>query len=458
MKRFIYIIAILCSFALLGCEEEVQEAVSIEIVSSPKNFPANGGQGKIQFKLVGAEPGTVEAVSSRTWLDIRLVDEDEVTFAVSPSDEALARSANVILSAGEVSVVVTILQGGVTFDMDGDNSTVSLDPTGMESHAFPYDTSVDVDPVVEIHYTDGETAEWLHYTMAGGKIIFTPDLNLTNEERSADITVTQGWKTITVHLVQPAASALDYKAFGCDAEACVSDAIPVAENVAAALKNGWTINVMQETEWFRCNKDGNSIVIEVDANTTGHDREGAVQIIAEGVVLSTLPIRQAAVAIDDIAGVYQMPFQTDGKDGGWMWDMKASDEQTVVAQAFGAKPKTEGYKIVMNYISKGEDAPKMVLTLPQNLGVVEGNEMILYGTLWSGYYALGACSFDLLYKFGASVTTFDFTTEESTYAAYPTGLMGLYVIPGYDWCAPISSYGSLYLKRWGSGNHAGFVK
>ncbi len=456
MKKCIYILAVLCAFAVSGCNKEyVGQAQAIVIVASDTDFPAKGGTGSVQYKVDDSFKGKVEAEASKSWVKIGSVGDDAVVYSVLPSMEALVRSADITLTAGGESQTFTIMQSGVTFDMEGDNTLLEMDPAGSGC-SLAYENSISEKPEITVSYEEGESENWLRCLADSKKIYFEADLNLTCEDRTATVTVTLGWKSAVVTVSQAAASAVEYANFGCDANACTSDEIKLAEYALEALGDDWYVEVAEESPWIHYTKIAEGIIINVDQNLTGDDREGAVRIInGSNRVISTLPVRQTHTTINDIAGAYHFPYAA----ATWVWDLKKGDGNYLLAKAFASALKTDGYKIRLDYTSCGEDAPKLVLKLPQQLGTVSGKERVLWGTV-SGYYVNTSCAFDLVYRFGQRPMVFDFKTSAETYYTWPNGLRGVYLTSsgsGENWCDPDPEYGCLYLKRWGSGSHDGFT-
>ncbi len=464
MKKYIFILAALCVSALVSCNKDdvtYENKSLIEIISSDANFPAIGGEGEVKFKLDASLSGTVEANSSKPWLTITETGDGTVSFTVSPSGAALARSADLTISVGEERQTVTILQSGVIFDFDSDNEILNLDPTGVSAKTLSYDTSGEP-PTYKIQYTnvaEGQTLDWLQITIGDGKIEFYAGLNLENEFRTAVVTISQGWKSVTVYVVQPAASAVSFDNFGCDRQACISDDITLADYAVEFLQD-WTIEC--DSDWFEVLEiTEDSFKISVDENTTGVERKGGVKIKnAHGTVISTLPVRQTRFSFNELLGVYQFPYS----EATWLWDFKADPDKgdAFLVKCQAGLTKSEKYKLKLDYVASGEDAPKLTLALPQDLGIVGGEARKLWAAVSSsqwGLYWPDECYYDLVYVEGTETITFDFV--QSAKNAEGRIIQGLYLTSDdatENWIYPDSAHGCLYIQKWGIGNHDSFTE
>ncbi len=454
MKKFIYILAALSALMLTGCgkEEPAEVKPAIELISIDTSFPAMGGLGTAVFKVDESLQDKVEAKSSKSWVTITSIAKETVTFTVAPSPDALDRSANVTLTAGDLEATFTILQRGVEFQLDQDNTTLEIDPTGVEGISLSYNTTGEP-PVV------GDVPEWLHVEISDTHVTFDADLNLTNEVRSAAVEVTQGWKTATVYVVQDPASVLSYYRFGCDADQHSSEPITIAEYALEELAC-WYYET--EYDWITATQTENTLQIHVAANTTGLDREGSILIKNGERTVYTFPVIQTRTNIHSLAGIYQLPFYNGSVSAVSVWDLTVHrDQKSLRGRIYYDTPRTEGYTLKLEYVASGENAPMLTLNLPQELGTVSGEEYKIWATLPSGQYATtyGQAGFELEYRFGTSSVTFDFRTSDYTYEWFPNGLMGLYIThngSNKDYLMPALGNENLVLTKWGSGNHDGF--
>ncbi len=461
MKKFIYILSALCLVLLSGCNrDEFPESAEIDVISADANFSANGSAGKIKIRRAESQTETLVAESSNeSVLKITETGYDEVSFFVEKNEKLASRTANVILTLGSARAVVTILQNGFVFVLPDDNTQIQMSPVG-EVVIRHYTSDFTEYPQVDIVYTDPENKDWLDCGFESGRIIYTAGANLTAEDRSAEVTITQGAKSGKVSIYQAAALATDDESFCCDANAAVSGEIALAEFALAALPD-WTIS--QQGSWFSVTKTETSLSVSVEENTTGAERTGLVEIRnKDGKVASYFPVRQTATTFEDFFGAYYFVYDA----GKWIWDIvrDSEKEEAFLVKALKESSReyvTEGYTIKLGYVRSGEFAPMMTLDVPQSLGKVNNKEMKLWATSGDGYYWNEAeiCKFDLVYRFGRSTTTFDFIVDAES---AKDDIIGLYLTAdgsNKDWCVPKSSYGCLYLQKWGgSGDHGGFTE
>ncbi len=335
---------------------------------------------------------------------------------------------------------------------------IDMDPTGRNVVELAYD-SEQGSPVTETFY-EGDASGWLDVTSADGAIRFKADVNISGVGRSATVRVTSGTKSYDVHVIQNSvASILSHKSFGCDSSSYPSERIVMPDYVADFL-GGW--DFVSDSDWFTVSRTGNELSLSIPANTTGADRSGNIAIKdVSGTVIHNLPVLQTHFSGNDLLGQHVLKF---GDGNYWLLDF-IDAEGGFAVKALGNDNlfKTEGYGLRLDYVSSGESAPKMVLDLPQRLGMFDGKDLMLYATFPDGYYSLTeGLGFDLVYSGNADRISFDFTSEESVYEkGFDSGFVGLFFLRGMskeDWIVPGGEQDCLRLIKWGYGNHDDFIE
>lgn len=197
MKK--YISFLLMSLVLLwtaGCSDDdaVLSSLTVDTVSSV-GFEAGGGTGTITYTATG----TVTATSDQSWLTLSTPSNGTVTFTVSANDDIASRTGQVILSCDGVTQTVGITQMGLFFDVDDYYEFSSEGET--QTYDFYTNTTVSV----------SVDADWLTVTIVDGQLIITAEPNETGAARTATITFSAGWKTVTAEVVQARQSTIsDY--------------------------------------------------------------------------------------------------------------------------------------------------------------------------------------------------------------------------------------------------------
>ncbi len=457
MKRILLIA--LCLSVLAGCRKEGVREVAIEIVYADSEFPAKGGRGTIQFLLSGDPEGKVTAVSSGEWLTILDVTDSEVSFVLAPNRETAARNADITLTAGNDSKKVGISQGIHSFDLEGgDSNSLVMDPTGQRTTALTYNVSGGV-PDVGISYGEGGDADWLEVTVFDGRIGFAAEPNFTDAGRSATIILSSEWISYEVAVYQDFVTTfLSCSSFGCDKGAYVSEPVTIADYAVGCVGN-WSCE--SDSDWYSVEITGDSFVISVPENATGTDRRGNIFVKnSAGTVISAIPVVQTCFTSRDLSGHYVMQF---GDGDYWLMDL-VEEGNGFAVKAIGSSAnlkKTDGYSLRLDYVPAGEGAPKMTLKLPQMLGTLEGQRMMLYAIDPEGYYSVTEnLGYELLYKGTADKLCFDFVTEEDAYwKGFQDGFSGLFLMRGTlveDWMEPSGGKESLQIVKWGEGSHNGF--
>ncbi len=469
MKNYIYLLTAVCVLALAGCsKEEVKydDSSSIKILTSDRDFPTAGGKGVITYSITDGAYADVKVKSSRTWLTIDSATDGRVEFSVSESSDAFARSGDITIGFDDDKQVVTVLQSGLVFGFDQNGKTINLDPTGVTVQEIPYTSSGIMPSFLGV-------PEWLNVEAVldvenprEGVIIFDAELNLTNTMREATIEIGNIWKEVKVYVRQDAASGTGIAKFNCDASACTSDPIVIAEYAKSALGN-WSVE--SGDDWLTVNKSGDSFTISVMENTTGAVRKGGVRLL-NGIneVVATLKVEQTDFNIDSVGGLFEFV-----SNNWWNYGMtivkdekRANGLKASLLNSDGKKI-SEGTAIKLDYVPYGEAAPKILMKVPQNLGLgidYNGAENNMKMTaLTEGYYlALDECHYEMTYIGENGSKMFKAVPGEDAIALYGGGLIGLFFHPVDEYTGIIlehvPEYGGFILKEWdGYSNHDDFM-
>ncbi len=334
---------------------------------------------------------------------------------------------------------------------------LDMDPTGRNTMEFSYDPAQGL-PVADVKY-DGEAADWLTVTVADGAITFKAEVNISGKERFATVGINTGSRSYDVQVCQkPVETIFSYESFGCDMSSCVSGPIVMADYISEFL-GYWDFSA--DADWFTVNRTGDDFTLSIQENTTGVDRSGNIVIRdASGTVISTFAVSQTHFSYDDLSGVHALRF---GEDDYWIMDFMKENGGFAV-KAVGSRSgfhKTEGHSLRLAYVSCGDGGPKIMLKLPQMLGTVDGEQMMLYATTPDGYYSLTEnLGYELLYYGTPDNITFDFVTEDTAYLkGFHSGFNGLFLMKGTkneDWLVPRTGQDRLRIVKWGAGNHDKF--
>ncbi len=311
----------------------------------------------------------------------------------------------------------------------------------------------------------------LETTNSGASYVLGP--NDEFEPRTAVITVSAGDISRSVTVSQEAAlqdipdkgdeiqkpvEFLSHSSFGCDADGCASETVSLTD-YAEEQWGDW--NYEKEGDWFEVTRNGNQFTISVQENTTGDDRRGCVFIKStDGTVLLAFDIVQTHFSYDDLIGHYVLKF---GAEDYWVMDF-IKDEVGFAVKAVGTTAslrKTENHSLKFNYVGSGDNAPKMMLKLPQMLGTVDDQRLMLYATDQEGYYSVSEnLGYELVYTGTTERMCFDFVTEKDVYwKGFPSGFSGLFLMKGLyceDWIEPSDENTALQIVKWREGSHDGF--
>ena len=116
-KLYSLILMSLCTFGFVACGDDTENPyavpTTVTVTSSDILFPAAASQGSIQFEATGA----VTATSNVSWCHVA-VNGNTVNVEVDQNNTRNGRSAQITLASGEGSVICTVQQSGVIFEVN----------------------------------------------------------------------------------------------------------------------------------------------------------------------------------------------------------------------------------------------------------------------------------------------------------------------------------------------------
>ena len=206
MKKIIYAIFAGVLLVAVSCVEEESPETYLQIVQSDIDFDAAGGSGEI---LISTNAASVGASSDKSWVTVDGMSSESVRFTVSSSDREFSRVANLTITADGVSQEVTISQMGLIFDITSDELSDGLEIAAAGgSVSFTYSTTGE-EPVITIPETDN----WLSCTVADGTVTLSAEVNLSGADRSTEVSVAAGWKTMSLSVSQTRVPLLEQTEF-----------------------------------------------------------------------------------------------------------------------------------------------------------------------------------------------------------------------------------------------------
>lgn len=305
MKKIIYAIFAGVLLVAVSCVEEESPETYLQIVQSDIDFDAAGGSGEI---LISTNAASVGASSDKSWVTVDGTSSESVRFTVSSSDREFSRVANLTITADGVSQEVTISQMGLIFDITSDELSDGLEIAAAGgSVSFTYSTTGQ-EPVITIPETDN----WLSCTVADGTVTLSAQVNLSGADRSTEVSVTAGWKTMSLSVSQARVPLLEQTEFSFSGDP-VTDQIVNPTEWAAQVN--WTIAV--EGDWITAEKTSEgAISFSVSENATGKIRNGTINMLDEsGEIVETVTIGQHVWNYSYFLGEWQMNYiDDDGAD------------------------------------------------------------------------------------------------------------------------------------------------
>ena len=305
MKKIIYAIFAGVLLVAVSCVEEESPETYLQIVQSDIDFDAAGGSGEI---LISTNAASVGASSDKSWVTVDGMSSESVRFTVSSSDREFSRVANLTITADGVSQEVTISQMGLIFDITSDELSDGLEIAAAGgSVSFTYSTTGE-EPVITIPETDN----WLSCTVADGTVTLSAEVNLSGADRSTEVSVAAGWKTMSLSVSQTRVPLLEQTEFSFSGDPVTGQIVNATEWAAQV---NWTISV--EGDWITAEKTSEgAISFSVSENATGEIRNGTINMLDEsGETVETVTISQHVWNYSYFLGEWQMNYiDDDGAD------------------------------------------------------------------------------------------------------------------------------------------------
>ena len=303
MKKIIYAIFAGVLLVAVSCVEEESPETYLQIVQSDIDFDAAGGSGEI---LISTNAASVGASSDKSWVTVDGTSSESVRFTVSSSDREFSRVANLTITADGVSQEVTISQMGLIFDITSDELSDGLEIAAAGgSVSFTYSTTGQ-EPVITIPETDN----WLSCTVADGTVTLSAEVNLSGADRSTEVSVAAGWKTMSLSVSQARVPLLEQTEFEFSRDA-VSQTVSTTEYVSADIE--WS--VLANDEWITAEKTPEGISFSFGENTTGALRTGTISMLdADNNVIETVTVSQRVYSYSFFLGTWILTYVPYGSE------------------------------------------------------------------------------------------------------------------------------------------------
>lgn len=303
MKKIIYAIFAGVLLVAVSCVEEESPETYLQIVQSDIDFDAAGGSGEI---LISTNAASVEASSDKSWVTVDGTSSESVRFTVSSSDKEFSRVANLTITADGVSQEVTISQMGLIFDITSDELSDGLEIAAAGgSVSFTYSTTGE-EPVITIPEADN----WLSCTVADGTVTLSAQVNLSGADRSAEVSVAAGWKTMSLSVSQARVPLLEQTEFEFSRDAG-SQTVSTTEYVSADME--WS--VLANDEWITVEKTPEGISFSFGENTTGELRTGTISMLdADNNVMETVTVSQRIYSYSFFLGTWILTYVPNGSE------------------------------------------------------------------------------------------------------------------------------------------------
>lgn len=186
---------------IVGCSDndDYQTIVPKFTIAKSDNIDlsAKGGVATVEFISEGTE---VNVTVNADWCKIKDLTNNKVTLTVDVNADILSRSALVVLTDGETTQQVSILQTGAVWIYDRDQTTIYVKDT-------PGDVFVEMTATFPIEMPES-ISDWITGESTDNGFKLTVQENATGERRSSSFAVKMGGREVEYTVVQYAVKDL----------------------------------------------------------------------------------------------------------------------------------------------------------------------------------------------------------------------------------------------------------
>lgn len=196
MKPMHALVALLSAlFCLSSCGNDDEPAVAdITVTCTPERgaFTADGGT---QAFRIESSRGEWTAFSSDSWLNVANSSKDEITVTAQPNTAPQLRNGSVTVKSGTARLIIPIEQSAAV------KMTITPDAATVASAASSLTFEVITSPASE--WTATTSADWISLDKKDGdKLVANLTENELSNIREADVEVTSGAVSSTIHIIQ----------------------------------------------------------------------------------------------------------------------------------------------------------------------------------------------------------------------------------------------------------------
>ena len=299
----------------------------------------------------------------------------------------------------------------VAFTSCNDDDVYVEDPTANQLTILSRETSFSAAPsqgtiVVDtnepLSVSSNDQTGWISTSVEGNKVIVNVSLNESLDGRTAMLTIKGGEKQTQVAVMQSGVIvALDGSS-----NVSFNDA---ARTLTYNLKSNLPVEIYTNEDWIKPVYENGVLTIDLEANTTGHVRNGYVTYVA-GPVSEEISITQADFSY--LEGDYMLVY-IDPDDGGMYY--------------FDSTLKKEGTKYIVEIVdARGRVRPIPATFTPAtaDLRIAAGQYVCDYTTSFKLYTVVWDTNSGYLTWASTASMSADWLYEEEDGVAYTTGSFG----------------------------------
>ncbi len=300
-KIYLLLIATICSFAFIGCQEDdAANAIMLDILSADTSFSAGASSGVIQIATT-AKNISIEA--DMNWISFTKISSTSIEFDIQENTNAMLRSAQIIISGGDIEKSIPISQDGALFNIECD--VVALDPTGKSATEIKFYNNNNYVPEITID----EACDWLSIEKDSKKMSLKATLNYLTP-RETTITVDGSWhQPFVLTITQDVANTLDVEEITVGREVSLEPTIVTGTDLLAEIE-GWTVEVVDCNYLTVERLDERSFAVNViKQNIEEKEREAIVNLLdAEGNIFDSVVVKQLAHSVSLLLGEWTLNY------------------------------------------------------------------------------------------------------------------------------------------------------
>ena len=274
----------------------------VRLPQTALSAPYTSGQYEFEYTILNPrENAELTVVNSVSWVRVLSYDDGKVMFELEENNTGSARKTSLTLKYHNFSTTYSIQQAFESSAVVFSESNWKCDYQGG-THEFTYDIQ-NPRAGAEVTVSCSETG-WITYAENNGKVSLSVEENNSGKNRTAKIVFKYGNHATSTYVVDQSYSSpqviLSLTSTSCD---YTGGEYTILYNVENPRK-GYSVSVRCEQDWITgVTPSEGKVSFTVTENNSGASREGEMEFVYGGEVLSVHNIKQSYVASNVVMNV-----------------------------------------------------------------------------------------------------------------------------------------------------------